>query len=381
MKIVVFLGNRLPRAEAQRILGAVYLPAATTGDILRALANQAAVIGILDGSFEAPIWHKEILLALSKGVRVFGACGIGALRAVEMEPFGMSGVGGIFEAVRAGAVGGDDELVAGSEHDSASLVDILDASRHAADIGIITAQDETVLINTARSILYSERTYSRLLTRAAAAGLTEAALDAFQAFLSRHKPLTSRDAAATLSKIRELAVTFAAPIQPRFEFERTAALDRLSSYVAQLEADPNLELPLGLLKYPERGPHLEQVTRGGETLKVVRKKVLLRLLAVREMSRLGILLTDDQVHEMACDFRRQFGLLSEAETRAWLDFAGLSVEEFTQVMSDFAAIRVLERLYRTAIDRGVPCHIRVNAVRDFIAGRSEGRPDTIEASE
>ena len=62
------------------------------------------MIGIIDGGFEytAPVWHKEILYALSAGTRVLGAASMGALRAAECHSFGMTGVGSIFKEYRDG---------------------------------------------------------------------------------------------------------------------------------------------------------------------------------------------------------------------------------------------------------------------------------------
>src|SRR4029434_6356953 len=70
------------------------------------------VIAIIDGTFEsrAAIWHKEILLALARGVSVFGASSMGALRGAELAVCGMIGVGRIFEAYRDGLYTDDDEV-------------------------------------------------------------------------------------------------------------------------------------------------------------------------------------------------------------------------------------------------------------------------------
>jgi len=72
--------------------------------VLRALVDRPRVIGIVDGYFERvpAVWHKEILWAMSRGVHVLGAASMGALRAAELHPFGMVGVGAIFEGFRDG---------------------------------------------------------------------------------------------------------------------------------------------------------------------------------------------------------------------------------------------------------------------------------------
>ncbi len=48
----------------------------------------------LAGYFEhvPAVWHKEIMWIMERGVHVFGSAGLGALRAVELETFGMRGV-------------------------------------------------------------------------------------------------------------------------------------------------------------------------------------------------------------------------------------------------------------------------------------------------
>ena len=74
---------------------------ARQGDIWRAVrAHRPVAIGLIDGVFfhEPAVWHREILWALAEGVHVFGAASMGALRAAELEPFGMRGVGRVFAA-------------------------------------------------------------------------------------------------------------------------------------------------------------------------------------------------------------------------------------------------------------------------------------------
>ena len=73
--------------------------------------SEPQAIGIIDGYFQwAPaVWHKEILWAIQQGVHVFGAASMGALRAAELAPFGMRGVGRIFEAYRDGVLPGSGD--------------------------------------------------------------------------------------------------------------------------------------------------------------------------------------------------------------------------------------------------------------------------------
>ena len=105
MSRYVFLGPTLPLAEAARLLDAVYLPPLRQGDLLRLVRERRpAVVGIVDGYFrDVPAcWHKEILFALASGVHVFGAASMGALRAAELDGFGMVGIGAVYAAYRSG---------------------------------------------------------------------------------------------------------------------------------------------------------------------------------------------------------------------------------------------------------------------------------------
>ena len=87
-------------------------PAGAAGRALRAALARPAIIGIIDGYFEVTptVWHKEILWAMAQGIHVYGAASIGALRAAELDAFGMNGIGRIYEAFRDGILKDDDEV-------------------------------------------------------------------------------------------------------------------------------------------------------------------------------------------------------------------------------------------------------------------------------
>ena len=104
VSIVVFVGPTLDRNSASKELDATYLPPASQGDVYLAARARPWAIGIVDGYFQRvpAVWHKEILWALSRGVHVFGAASMGALRAAELAPFGMRGVGKIFSDFESG---------------------------------------------------------------------------------------------------------------------------------------------------------------------------------------------------------------------------------------------------------------------------------------
>lgn len=88
-------------------------PPALCGDLSQLLENPPAAVGLVDGYFKlAPtVWHKEILSLMAVGTKVFGGASLGALRAVELQRFGMEGIGSIFAAYRAGVMKRDDAVM------------------------------------------------------------------------------------------------------------------------------------------------------------------------------------------------------------------------------------------------------------------------------
>lgn len=109
---VVFIGPSLPDAASHAATDIVLRPPAVQGDVLKAVEDGANIIGLVDGGFEhtAPVWHKEILFALSLDVTVLGAASMGALRATECRAFGMIGVGRIFDDYVSGAIVDDADV-------------------------------------------------------------------------------------------------------------------------------------------------------------------------------------------------------------------------------------------------------------------------------
>jgi hypothetical protein len=164
-----------PREAVERGGDATCVGPAACGDVLRAHRDVATSIVLIDGYFEhtRSVRHKEVLWALSPGVRVYGASSLGALRAVALEPFGMVGVGQVFEWFREGVLEDDDEVALtheSSERDyravSDALVNLRVTLERAVHAGLLQAVDANALVQSQKSLFYP----SRSLENAIAAG-------------------------------------------------------------------------------------------------------------------------------------------------------------------------------------------------------------------
>lgn len=165
-EVIVFLGPSLCPEEARRILpDATYLPPVQCGDVVRALRLRPRIIAIVDGVFERvpAVWHKELLLALRRGVIVLGGGSMGALRAAELAPLGMLGAGRSFEEYLDGTLLDDDEvaIVHTSEGEALcdAMVNIRDTAQAAVAQGVLCQADGDALVRHAKGCFYPERTF------------------------------------------------------------------------------------------------------------------------------------------------------------------------------------------------------------------------------
>ena len=111
---------------------------------------------------------------MAEGIHVFGSASMGALRAAELHQFGMRGIGRIFEAYRAGELEDDDEVavIHGPPRPATSRCPrrwstSAKPSAAAERNGIVAVATRDALIRIAKELFYHDRTFERLLERAA----------------------------------------------------------------------------------------------------------------------------------------------------------------------------------------------------------------------
>jgi hypothetical protein len=242
-EIIVFLGPSLAPGVARRILPACYLPPAACGDVLRCLRLKPKIIAIIDGVFEnvPAVWHKEILLAIEEGIAVFGASSMGALRAAELAPFGMIGVGRIFEAYRDGLYTDDDEVAvlhssAAGEYRPLSepMVNIRATIEHAISAGVIRPELGELVTRCAKETFYQERSLKGAVERARATGATSGEVDRLLRFVENDGYVDQKRLDA-LALIHTVARREAPPVNVRRSenwVSRSAVLCMLQADVA-----------------------------------------------------------------------------------------------------------------------------------------------------
>ena len=191
-------------------LGDIELRApAAQGDLLQATFEGASVIGLVDGNFEAvaSVWHKEILFALSQGVRVLGAASMGALRAAECAAFGMEAVGKVATDYCTGRL--DDDAAVAQLHGPAelgylplteTLVDVAATLDRLLGTGAITALEQALLEKCAGNLFFKDRTVDAIV---GGSGLGDRTSPVRELYRRQHFSIKRQDAEALVRLMRE----------------------------------------------------------------------------------------------------------------------------------------------------------------------------------
>lgn len=173
-KIILFAGPSLRRDRGALPPGFALRPPAKCGDLLATLPARPAAVLLVDGLFETgpTVWHKEILLLIEAGIAVYGAASLGALRAAELDLYGMIGIGAIYRAYRDGLIDRDDAVMV--SHAPAELgyapltVALVDAEASIAASKLDPAIRHCAT-RIARTIPFRDRTWDAIYARLAVA--------------------------------------------------------------------------------------------------------------------------------------------------------------------------------------------------------------------
>jgi hypothetical protein len=174
VRAVIFSGPSLPPSSISGRPGLTWRPPLRQGDLHQVVLDGATALGVIDGSFDTTptVWHDEILFALDRGIPVYGAASIGALRAAELRSFGMKGVGRIFEWFRDGTLEDDDEVAMlhgppelDFVHRTEAMVNVRATVQEGVDRGLIDPATASEIIAVAKSTFYKQRTWDSIFER------------------------------------------------------------------------------------------------------------------------------------------------------------------------------------------------------------------------
>ncbi|HJQ73340.1 MAG TPA: TfuA-like protein [Gaiellaceae bacterium] len=347
-RAVVFLGPTLPVAHARAVLDAEYLPPAAQGDVLRAALRRPPAIALVDGVFERvpAVWHKEILYALEQGIHVYGAASMGALRAAELDRFGMRGVGEIYRLYAEGVLEDDDEVAvahAGEEDGftplSDAMVDVRATLAAAVAEGVVPEETAAEIEARVKRTFYPRR-------------FLPSALDAqneeherLRAWLPGGRVDRKRlDAFALLRVVRHDLEAGLEPFRPSWQLQWTRYWEDALRAARLAAGDEPFVAADGAVD-----ALLDELRLDPARFERLAERSLLTALAGEVAARTGADASSSLLQTALDEERRARGLGDPERMREWLDERQLEEAEIPELASRLAAVRWARRAYRDEV--------------------------------
>jgi hypothetical protein len=371
----LFVGPTLPQAEIGTLCDFVCLPPAAHGDVLHLTKARPRAIGIIDGYFDGvpAVWHKEILWALTQGIYVFGSASMGALRAAELHPFGMRGVGRIFAAYLAGELEDDDEVAvmhgpapAGYVTLSEPMVNIRATLEAAERAGIVTAATRAVLVERGKGLFYQERSWERVLADGGGDGAFAGEMHALRAWLPTGRIDQKRlDARAMIAAMQELLAGAPARMQAAFTFEWTDMWESATQSAAAR----------GIVESEAAGASreewvLDELRLDEAAFHAARQRALLRRLAADGLGSHppGI----DPAARRATEqrLRTRLGLFRRSDLDRWCSDNDLDATDFAQLVDEETQLSEIEERLDSYLGRDLLDQLRLDGTYGRFAARA-----------
>ncbi len=376
MSAVVFVGPTLDAASVAGFLDAEVLPPVKQGDVYRAATNRPRAIGIIDGYFEGvpSVWHKEILWAIEQGIAVFGSASMGALRASELSDFGMIGVGGIYEAYSSGHIKDDDEVAVlhgpeelGFPTLSEPMVSIRGTVRRAVDAGILGSDEAEIVLGTAKSLYYHDRTWKAVQSGVGA----ELGGHRFFDWLQDGRVDAKRDDACEMLKAMRVFLQKDDQPQPSVQrVERTLVWDGLVRRVgAETQAHPADQGVLNELRLdPDR-------------FFDTRERAALRMFARQNAGRSGAQADRSALLEQMSLHRARHGLARRSDILAWLERNDLDEAGYEDLLNGSACKKSLLERKSTELIPHILAELRWEGTYSELKARANAKDRMIEVND
>lgn len=387
MTATIFLGPSLPLKDAWAILPADYRPPVRQGDIYRLLLDRRpSAIAIIDGYFhEVPsVWHKEILWALDQGIPVHGAASMGALRAAELDIYGMEGHGKIYQAFKEGlyppygesCFEDDDEVAVihgpadlGYPALSEALVDIRETLARANEAGVIEAEERDQLAMAFKALGYRERHWDQLTRLGTASGIAPDMLGRLEAWLPGGRVAQKRrDSEGLLARLAESETKPGAVPRTDFVFERTTLWAQFVEAIGGQRPDEVQSSEARIL---------EELRLDPEAYEDTRRLAVMRAAALRAT---GVAAVEPSARRRSLDaLRHRHGLWSRAGLEAWAESAGLQGPEFDRLIEAEARLEFGAENNQPDLDSAMLDLLRLDGRYPALAARALDKTEHLSA--
>jgi hypothetical protein len=337
---------------------------AKQGDLFRAALSRPKAIGLIDGYFEGvpSVWHKEILWALSQGIAVFGSASMGALRAAELDVFGMVGIGRVYEWYRDGILEDDDEVavIHGPKETgflplSEPMVNIRSTCQAAVGNGLLKRQTAEPIIAAAKRLYYRDRRWETVIAAAKTDDSGSYELQELKRWIELVRVDQKRlDAEALIARVLSFTQEPRQPKTTNFRFEWTDLWDR----VAQEWMNDDV--------FPESADHvsmsavIDELRLEPERYRALRSRALVRSVLLREADRQRVTTHPGARRQYLARLREALGLMRKADLDAWADRNMVNAEDLELLMDEEAQIQSVSSPRARALDPHIVSILRLD---------------------
>lgn len=245
MHVIVFSGPTLHGEDMSKHGSIDWRRPAARGDIYEAAKHMPVAIGLIDGYFEntPSICHKELLWALARGIHVLGASSMGAIRAAELDVYGMRGVGAVYRRFKAENLDDDEVAVVHGPAEldylptTAAMVNVRFTLERARAEGVIHDTLHQALIGAAKGIFYKQRTWPLIIEQVSKLPEHNSAVQALNAWLPQglvdQKKRDALELVSEISELGELRQRFRAAFEFRSTHDWESIVKEWETLVAQ----------------------------------------------------------------------------------------------------------------------------------------------------
>lgn len=383
MSAIVFVGPSLHGRTFAPRPDITWRPPAAQGDIYRACRLRPRIIGLIDGYFDGvpSVWHKEILWALSQGIAVCGSASMGALRAAELDVFGMTGIGVIYGWYRGGLIEDDDEVAlvhgpaeAGYVPLSEPMVNVRASCAAAVEARVIDEAAAAIILAAARSLHYKLRQWRAVLEQAGASGLEPATARRLASWLAGGRvDQKQRDALALVEAVAAGLDDPSESPPASFRFEWTDLWDQA---MRQWEAEGS-----GLAAPRDSASAvIDELRLDADTYRAIRAQALARaaMLARSDIVR-GAVGRGDRLRQLA-RLRESLGLMRKSDLDDWVARNDLDAQTLEALLDREALLDAAREIPPALVEREILALLNLSDRYAGYAERARAKQRVLQAT-
>lgn len=350
MKIIVFCGPTIDAIEASKYIDAEFKPPAKHGDVISCVYNDRPdVIVLIDGVFisDLSVWNNEINEALNIGVVVYGASAMGAIRAAEMETWGMVGVGEVFKQYSDASIEADDEVFCDFSivngvynRKTISIVNLRYILSAAVEDEALTVKEADGILNIAQRMYYENRLDTTIVQASVKNGIIAAvgAESLLTYIRSSSIDIQKQDAIDCLITVRRL---------PAEKLEKNTKNYQYDLFFEALyERDRGTKNGQGYHPFYKIANDYAMYSSDVEN---VNDAALNRKICALVADNFNIDVSEKEIEAERDLFVRKLQIVEEEDYLSWLSDNDMTEEELAHILAERVKISKLQNWYRTRL--------------------------------